>query len=50
MHQSLKSFTAVITGTLIAGLLIAGCSKPKAGPPPTAVPEVGIIVIKPVRK
>jgi membrane fusion protein (multidrug efflux system) len=47
MHQSLKSLVAVITGILIASLLIAGCSKPKAAAPPSAPPEVGIIVVKP---
>ena len=47
MHQSLRNFTAVITGALIASLLIAGCSKPKAAAPPSGPPEVGIMVVKP---
>lgn len=46
MHQSLRSFTAVITATLITGLL-AGCSKPKPAAPPSGPPEVGIMVVKP---
>jgi len=46
MHQSLRNFVAVIAGTLIASLLIAGCSKPKAAAPPSGPPEVGIIVVK----
>jgi membrane fusion protein (multidrug efflux system) len=46
MHQSFKSITAAITGTLIASLLISGCSKPKAAAPPSGPPEVGIMVVK----
>lgn len=47
MHQSLKSFTIAIMGTVIATLLIAGCSKPKVAAPPSGPPEVGIMVVKP---
>jgi membrane fusion protein (multidrug efflux system) len=33
--------------TLVVGLSLTGCSKPKpAGPPPSGPPEVGIIVVK----
>jgi membrane fusion protein (multidrug efflux system) len=49
MHQSLRSFVVGIAGTIIASLLIAGCSKPKTAPPPSGPPEVGIIVVKPVK-
>lgn len=47
MHQSFRNITAVITGTLFTGLLLAGCSKPKPAAPPSGPPEVGIIVVKP---
>ncbi len=48
MHQSLRRFSAFIAATVVAGLSLTGCSKPKpAAPPPGGPPEVGIIVVKP---
>ena len=48
MHQSLSRFSVFITATLVAGLSLTGCSKPKpAGPPPSGPPEVGVIAVKP---
>ncbi len=51
MHQTLKKTHRAITGTLIAGLLLAGCGKPQSAgqKPPAGPPEVGIITIKPQR-
>lgn len=50
MHPKHKRILVFITGTLIAGLPLTGCNKPKAaGPQPSASPEVGIVVIKPER-
>ena len=47
MYQSFSRFSVFITATLVAGLSLTGCSKPKpAGPPPSGPPEVGIIVVK----
>jgi len=36
-----------LMAVLAAGVLLAGCSKPKSTPPPQGTPEVGIIVVKP---
>ncbi len=47
MHQLLKRNSVLITTALVAGLALAGCSKPKSAPPPSGPPEVGIIVVKP---
>lgn len=48
MHQSFSRFSVLIMATLVVGLSISGCSKPKsAAPPPSSPPEVGIIVVKP---
>ncbi len=51
MHKSSGRILVVITGTLIAGLLLAGCGKSKsAGQKPTVgPPEVGVITIQPQR-
>ncbi|MHB8057218.1 MAG: efflux RND transporter periplasmic adaptor subunit [Desulfuromonadaceae bacterium] len=47
MHQSLSRFSVFIAATLVTGLTLTGCSKPKSAPPPSGPPEVGIIVVKP---
>ncbi|MHB8836511.1 MAG: efflux RND transporter periplasmic adaptor subunit [Candidatus Methylomirabilia bacterium] len=48
MHQLRKTAFVAIPCLLIAGLLLAGCGKPKsAGPPPSGPPEVGVVTIQP---
>jgi len=47
MHQLLKRNSVLIAATLVASLSLTGCSKPKSAPPPSAPPEVGIVVVKP---
>ncbi|MBV5341203.1 MAG: efflux RND transporter periplasmic adaptor subunit [Deltaproteobacteria bacterium] len=49
MYQSLSRFSVFIAATLVTGLTLTGCSKPKSAPPPSGPPEVGIIVVKPER-
>ncbi len=47
MQHTHRRMLVFITGTLIAGLPLTGCNKPKAGgPPPSGPPEVGIVVVK----
>ena len=46
-HQSLSRFSVFIAATLVTGLTLTGCSKPKSAPPPSGPPEVGVIVVKP---
>ncbi len=48
MYCTPQRTLVVISGTLMAGFLLAGCGKSKpAGPPPSGPPEVGIVVVKP---
>jgi membrane fusion protein (multidrug efflux system) len=48
MQQSLCRFSVFVAATLVATLSLTGCSKPNSpAPPPSAPPEVGIIVVKP---
>ena len=48
MRQTFNRLSLFSTAALIAALSLAGCSKPEsAAPPPSAPPEVGIIVVKP---
>lgn len=47
MYQSFSKNMVFITGILVAGLSLTGCSKPKPAAPPPGPPEVGIITIKP---
>jgi membrane fusion protein, multidrug efflux system len=50
MHQNPRKTLVCLATTLIAGLSLAGCSKPiSAGPPPSGLPEVGIMVVAPER-
>jgi membrane fusion protein (multidrug efflux system) len=51
MHKSPGRILVVITGTLITGLLLAGCGKSKSAgqKPPAGPPEVGVITIQPQR-
>jgi len=50
MHPKYTRILVFITGTLIAGLPLTGCNKPKAASPQqSSPPEVGIVVMKPER-
>lgn len=51
MHKSSRRTLVVITGTLIVGLLLAGCGKSNSAgqKPPASPPEVGIVTIQPQR-
>ena len=50
MHPKHKKILVFITVTLIAGLPLTGCNKPKAASPKqSGPPEVGIVVMKPER-
>jgi membrane fusion protein, multidrug efflux system len=49
MQATFRSRSGVVIGILAVGLSLAGCSKPKPAAPPPAPPEVGIIVVKPVK-
>lgn len=50
MRQSHTSALGAVPCLLLAGLLLAGCGKPKSGAPPTAGPlEVGVVTIQPQR-
>ena len=47
---TLRTALVALSGPLVAGLLLAGCGKPKsAGPPPAGPPEVGVMTIQPQR-
>lgn len=48
MRHARRKTIAAITGTLIAGLLLAGCGKSKSAgqKPPAGPPEVGVITVK----
>jgi membrane fusion protein (multidrug efflux system) len=51
MDYTLKRTLVVITGALVAGLLLIGCGKSKSQGqrPPAGPPEVGVITIQPQR-
>jgi membrane fusion protein (multidrug efflux system) len=49
MQATFRSRSGAVIGILAVGLSLAGCSKPKPAAPPPAPPEVGIIVVKPVK-
>jgi membrane fusion protein (multidrug efflux system) len=50
MRQLRRTTLLALAGPLAAGLLLAGCGKPKsAGPPPAPPPEVGVVTIQPQR-
>ena len=47
MYKDSRRILVLITGILISGMFVSGCSKPKSAGPPPGPPEVGIIVVKP---
>jgi len=49
MYDASRRILVFITGALIAGISLAGCSKSTPKPAPAGPPEVGIIVVKPER-
>jgi membrane fusion protein (multidrug efflux system) len=50
MRPTLNAALFPLCVLLVAGLLLAGCGKPKAvGPPPSGPPEVGVLTIQPQR-
>jgi membrane fusion protein (multidrug efflux system) len=50
MRHAPRTALFVGPGLLFAGLLLAGCGKPKsAGPPPGGPPEVGVMTVQPQR-
>ena len=49
MRQRPRTALVVLSAPLAAGLLFAGCGKPKPAGPPPAPPEVGVVTIQPQR-
>jgi membrane fusion protein (multidrug efflux system) len=47
MRRKDKTFWFRVTGVMLGTLLLFGCEKPPAVPPPTATPEVAVITVSP---
>ncbi len=49
MQATYKTKLIATVGMLVMGIMLNGCGKKTAGPPPSGPPEVGVVVVEPQR-